>query len=244
MGQLETPKVYLGLPVVTAEAMRLMDRAAVERFGLAELELMENAGKAVAGAVLRYLKDPLGKTPGQATAVVCCGRGANGADGLVAARRLREAGVKVLVFICPPRKESSYPGPVTANLERLQALGVVAWRVETADALAAALREGDIVIDALLGTGASGKPAGTIRAMIQAMNRSKKPILAVDVPSGLQPDTGYHSGVFVTAAVTLTLGLAKRGLLASHAKKYVGRLEVLDIGYPPELVKEAARCLA
>jgi NAD(P)H-hydrate epimerase len=92
-------------------------------------------------------------------------------------------------------------------------------------------------LDGLLGTGSSGKPAGTVHRVIQAMTKSKKPVLAIDLPSGIHPDTGYHSGVFVTAAVTLALGLAKRGLVAPHARKYVGELKVLDIGFPRECLK-------
>ena len=106
---------------------------------------------------------------------------------------------------------------------------------ETGAALAAALAGADLALDALLGTGSTGKPAGAIKDMIQALTRSKKPVFAVDIPSGVDPDTGYHSGAFVTAAVTLTLGFPKKGLLAAHAKRNVGELRVLDIGYPEEL---------
>ncbi|MBI5624698.1 MAG: NAD(P)H-hydrate epimerase [Elusimicrobia bacterium] len=234
------PKTFQGLPVVSAGVMRLLDRAATERFKIAELALMENAGKGVALRALEFLQGPLAKAPDQASVVVCCGRGANGGDGLVAARFLKEAGAKVRVFICPA-KDGGYPVSVAANLERLKAAGVSAEPVETTEPLAAALKDAHLLLDALLGTGASGKPTGTIRQIIQAVTRSKVPVLAVDVPSGIHPDTGYHSGVYVTAAVTLTLGLAKRGLVAPHAKKYVGGLEVLDIGYPPELIREVAR---
>lgn len=234
----EIPAVFQGLPVVGAETMRLLDKAATERFQIAELSLMENAGRAVAAETLRFLKEKLGREPGAARVVACCGRGSNGGDGLVAARHLKEAGVGVRVFICPARKDGAYPSLVTANLKRLTDAGVAAESTDANAALAAALKDSDAALDALLGTGSSGKPAGSVRNVIQALTRSKKPVLAVDVPSGIQPDTGYHSGVFVTAAVTLTLGLPKRGLLAVHAQKCVGRLEVLDIGYPAELVKE------
>lgn len=241
----EIPNVFHGLPVVTAKVMRLIDQAASAKFGIKELDLMENAGKAVARRTLRFLKERLAVEPGGARVVVCCGRGANGGDGLVAARYLKTEGAKVLVFICPPRKEGktegSYPELVRVNMKRALDAGVsVATVGETTEALAGALKEAHVALDALLGTGASGKPAGTIRAMIQALTKSKKPVLAVDVPSGIQPDTGYHSGVYVTAAATLTLGLAKRGLLAGHARQYVGTVEVLDIGYPPALIREAA----
>lgn len=96
-------------------------------------------------------------------------------------------------------------------------------------------------MDALLGTGSSGKPAGAVHKMIQAITRSGKPVVAVDVPSGLDPSSGHHSGAVVAAAVTCALGLPKRGLLAAPAKRYVGELKVLDIGFPPELLRGAGR---
>ncbi|OGR93786.1 MAG: hypothetical protein A2V88_05180 [Elusimicrobia bacterium RBG_16_66_12] len=94
------------------------------------------------------------------------------------------------------------------------------------------------MLDALLGTGSSGKPAGAIHHMISEINKAKKPVVAVDIPTGLHPDTGYHSGAYVAADLTLTLGLPKKGLLAPHAKPCVGTLKVLDIGYPSQLVAE------
>jgi NAD(P)H-hydrate epimerase len=226
------PEVFEGLPVVTADRMRTIDHLAAEKFGLTTLILMENAGKAVADYTADFIKEKLGRESAGTPVVVCCGRGANGGDGLAAARHLGEKGAKVSVFVCPPRKETEYPDYFKANLERAKAAGVSVAEAGPESGLAAALDEAAVVIDALLGTGSAGKPAGAIHHMIQEINRSKKPVLAVDIPSGVQPDTGYHSGVFITAAVTLTLGLPKRGLLTPHAKRNVGELKVLDIGYP------------
>ena len=77
--------------------------------------------------------------------------------------------------------------------------------------------------------------------VIQLMNKSARPIVAVDIPSGLSPDTGHHSGVFIIAKLTLTLGFAKSGLMAAHAQKNTGVIKVLPIGYPPGLIEEARR---
>lgn len=236
--------VYEGLPVLDAAAMRALDRFATEKYRIPVLDLMENAGRAVAEETLKFIKTNLGKKPAQASVVVCCGRGANGGDGLVAARCLKEAGARVTVVICPPRKDGgelgAYPSAVQANLDRAKAAGIPVAAAGPESGLDPALAQADVALDALLGTGSSGKPAGAIHHMIQALTRSKKPVLAIDIPSGLHPDTGYHSGVFVTAAETLTLGFPKRGLLAPHAKKHVGELRVLDIGYPKEFVALAA----
>jgi len=237
------PSFYEGLPTATAQDMRALDRLAEEKYGVASRELMENAGRTAAAETINFLKE---KKPGSSSGrvAVFCGRGANGGDGLAAARHLKEAGIEVSVFLCPPRKdgagESDYPELTRAQLEKARAaqISVVIWSSpdEARDDLASA----DAVLDAVLGTGSSGKPTGPAREMIQAVARAQKPVVALDLPSGISPDTGHHSGVYVTAELTLTLGLAKRGLLAPHAAKYVGKLKLLDIGYPRELLTAAA----
>lgn len=233
------PAVWEGLPVVDAAAMRALDAAATAKHGIKALDLMENAGKAVAAAVAEKLTS-LGLSVAQSTIVVCCGRGANGGDGLVAARCLREGGATVSAFLCPPKSDASgqYPEMVAVNLAKAKAAGVRVTTAGSGAGLAQALAGCHLAIDALLGTGATGKPAGAIHHMIRELTLAKKPVVAIDIPTGLHPDTGYHSGVFVTADLTLTLGLPKRGLLATHAKAQVGTLKVLDIGYPPALLKK------
>ena len=227
-----------GLPVVSAATMRALDLAATETHGVKALDLMENAGKAVAAECSAFLLDK-GLSLKQANIVVCCGRGANGGDGLVAARHLAEGGATVAAFMCPPKNDGAgeYPELVSVNLARAKDAGVTITPAGPGSGLAAALAWCHLAIDALLGTGATGKPAGAVHHMIRELRVAKKPVIAVDIPSGTHPDTGYHSGVFVVAELTLTLGLPKRGLLAPHAKPQVGVLKVLDIGYPPALLK-------
>lgn len=233
------PAEWEGLPVVGAAEMRRLDEAATRRFGIAAETLMENAGAAAAEACAAHLRS-LGREPAGAKVVVCCGRGANGGDGLVVARALAGAGATVSVFLAPPKKDAGgYPALVKAVLAKALAAGVSVKEAGEGAGLGAALAGADLAVDALLGTGASGKPAGVVHHMIQELTRSKKPVVALDIPSGIHPDTGYHSGAFVNAALTLTFGLPKRGLLAAHARKSVGALKILDIGYPAALVKEA-----
>lgn len=235
------PAVWEGLPVVSAAAMRALDAAATEKHGIRALDLMENAGAAVAAECAAFLAGK-GVSLKDAKIVVCCGRGANGGDGLVAARRLAEGGATVGAFLCPPKNDGAgrYPELVSVNLARAKAAGVTVTSAGQGSGLDKALAWCDLAVDALLGTGATGKPAGAIHHMIREMTAAKKPVVAVDIPSGIHPDTGYHSGVFVAADMTLTLGLPKRGLLAPHAKASVGVLKVLDIGYPAALVNTAA----
>jgi hydroxyethylthiazole kinase-like uncharacterized protein yjeF len=234
------PDVWEGLPVVTAAAMRTLDFDATARFGIPALDLMENAGRAVAEETLTFLKEK-GLEPTKAKVVVVCGRGANGGDGLVAARYLKKAGASAWAYLCAPKKDEDYPELVRVNRDAAVKAGVEVRQVGPESGLADALAKCDVVIDALLGTGSNGKPAGSVHHAVQELNRAKKPIIAVDIPTGLHPDTGYHSGVFVIADLTLTLGLPKRGLLTTHAKQYVGVLKTLDVGYPAELIKGLKR---
>lgn len=239
MSKIPQVKEYDGLPVVTAAKMKVLDSRATLDFGVPAHDLMENAGKAVAEAALEFAAS-LGKEPASLKAAVCCGKGNNGGDGLVAARYLKQAGVSVKVFILPP-KDTGYGELVVRNLEAAKAAGVPVEMTskDSLDALLAEFSAADILLDALLGVSAVGKPTGPVHRVIQLMNRSATPIIAVDLPSGLSPDTGHHSGVFIIAKLTLTLGFAKTGLMAAHAQKNTGVIKVLPIGYPPELIEQA-----
>lgn len=229
------PDDWNGLMVVTVERMREIDRLAVDRYDIPALTLMENAGRLIAAETAAFLTAKGGKLP-ESLVTVCCGRGNNGGDGLVAARYLKEAGAEVMVFLAPHKRDGKYSAEVQESLTRAASAGVSVHQAsEEVVELDVRLRSSAVVIDALLGTGSSGKPAGPVHKMIQRINKAGKPVVAVDIPSGLHPDTGHHSGVVVEAALTLALGLPKKGLLAVHAKKYVGELKVLDIGFPKEL---------
>ena len=242
MSKIPQIKEYEGLPVVTAEKMKYLDKKASLEYGLPEITLMENAGRSIALETLKTAAEELNKGPENLKAVVCAGKGNNGGDGLAAARYLKEAGTDVQVFILEPR-ETGYGELVVKNLERAKNAGVKVGLVtkDNIEGLAAEFSGADVLLDALLGISAVGKPAGPVRRVIQLMNKSAKPIIAVDIPSGLSPDTGHHSGVFVTAKRTLTLGFAKTGLMALHAQKNTGSIKVLDIGYPKELIEEAGK---
>lgn len=229
------PEEFEGRRAVTAAQMIELDRRATAEFKVPVLELMERAGRGVAEAAAQWLAQRTGKPSGRLTVVACCGRGNNGGDGLVAARYLRKTGVSVTAFLMPS-KDGGYPPEVQENLRRAVEAGVNALQLaDDVKPLDDALAAADAALDALLGTGSSGKPAGLARVAIQRMMKAEKPIVAVDLPSGLHPDTGHHSGVFVAAALTLALERPKRGLLAAHAQKNVGVLRVIDLAYPPAL---------
>ena len=230
------PDVWEGYRVVTPARMAEIDSKAIEKYGISAFELMEKAGTAVAAETARFVAG-LGESLEGTMVTVCCGRGNNGGDGLVAARKLKQRGAEVMVFIMPPKRQTSYGREVSENLNKANAAGVSVHEVsEELVELDVRLRSSVVILDALLGTGASGKPAGFVHRMIQRMMKAGRPVLSIDIPSGLNGETGHHSGVIVTAAETFALGLPKRGLLAEPAKRYVGTLRVLDIGFPSELL--------
>ncbi len=232
MGQEIISENFDGLPAATSAEMRLLDQWAEERHGIAREQLMENAGTAAAREIMRFA----GLLP-QSKIAIACGRGLNGGDGLVIARILSKEKFSVSAFVCPPKKDAAYPPLFLAQMERAQKAGAVVSPFEENGPFLKELEKSFLIIDAILGTGSSGKPTGAAHFMIQEISRSKKPVIAIDLPSGINPDTGYHSGAFIIATETLTLGLPKRGLLFPHSQKNVGRLKVLDIGYPPDLIK-------
>jgi len=230
------PAAWNGLPVVTAAAMRALDFDATARFGIPAAQLMENAGAAVAAETMAFL---ISTKAANKNVVVACGRGANGGDGLVAARHLKKLSAKPIVFICAPKIGAEYPQLVADNLKAARGAGVEVRELGAQSGLADALASCAVALDALLGTGSSGRPAGAIHHAVVELNRSARPILAVDLPTGLDADAGAAADPCIGATLTLTLGLPKRGLLAVSAKKFVGELKVLDIGYPAELIQEA-----
>lgn len=219
--------------------MREIDRLAQEEGAIPGLILMESAGRAAFGQALKMLGD----APG-CRVLVLCGKGNNGGDGLVVARHLCHQGAEVRVLLTASPDELK--GDAAANLAMARAeealpgtrlalrfLSGPGWEGVLAEELAAA----DLVVDALLGTGIQGGARGQVAQVIEALNRAERPVLSVDVPSGLDADTGAVSGPCVRARVTVTLGLPKVGLLVYPGAEHAGRVVVADIGIPPGLVE-------
>jgi hydroxyethylthiazole kinase-like uncharacterized protein yjeF len=218
-------------PLPDAEAMRAVDRWAIEERGIDGLELMERAGGGVAQAVERLVPD------GPVT--VLCGKGNNGGDGLVVARLLRHAGRPVTVVCVAPPAELR--GDARTNLERLPGdppvrLDGARWSGEPGEPSGgpAALAAGPdaVLVDALLGTGFEGVPRGEVAAAIAAINAARARVVAVDVPSGVDASTGVVAGEAVRAALTVTFHAAKPGLWIAPGKIHAGVVETLDIGIP------------
>lgn len=211
---------------VTPAEMRQVDELAEKEYGLAPPLLMEVAGLATA-RVARMIID--GATRGSAVTVLA-GPGNNGSDGMVAARRLAGWGAQVTVLTSYDPAEAR--GLAVAQLRALSAAGlkVEAWSP-------AAELGADLLIDALLGFGAGGAPRGRIADIIEATAQSEAPILALDLPSGLEAETGEAAATCIRASATVTLALAKTGLLTGQARGCVGTLYLADIGIPRTLLR-------
>ena len=214
-------------PVLTPEQAVELDRATQAR-GISAEELMERAGWAVARACVDLTGGAYGRR-----AVVVCGKGNNGGDGFVAARHLARWGVRVAVMLLGD--EDGLREPAAGNLARL---GEVAVRVQRSDArtLEHELARADLVVDAIFGTGFHGVPEGDWAAAIDAMNAGSAPVVAVDIPSGVDGTSAAVAGPAVRADLTVTFGAPKTGAVLLPGAELAGDLRVVDIGFPDDLI--------
>ncbi len=216
-----------GITSVSVDQMREVDRLMTEEVGISLQQMMENAGRCLATHARGMLA---GDARGRQI-VVLAGRGGNGGGGLVAARRLFLWGARVTVVLAQFRDEMR--GVPRQQLTILEWIGVPVCLA--ADAISDLLIRADLVIDALIGYSLRGAPAGTVAALIRAANAAGRPMLALDLPSGLDGDTGEALDPTIRATQTLTLALPKRGLLALAARSWVGRLYLGDISVPEKV---------
>jgi hydroxyethylthiazole kinase-like uncharacterized protein yjeF len=216
------------LPVFTADEMRRVDQRAIRELGIPSPTLMENAGRGAARQIVDALPTLALPRRGARVAIVC-GKGGNGGDGLVVARWLKGAGHRVEVLLLAQPDELR--GDAALMLARARQRGIRPKVVEDDRALAA-LAGADLVVDAILGTGARGEPAPLHARAIEAINASGRPVVALDVPSGLPADGGPPLGPAVRATLTTTFAGIKRGLVAGPAVELAGRIAVVDIGVP------------
>jgi ADP-dependent NAD(P)H-hydrate dehydratase / NAD(P)H-hydrate epimerase len=225
----------------TAEQMREIDRRAVSEYGMPSLLLMENAGRAVAQRLLMLLEEPACRRGIEGREiVVLCGKGNNGGDGFVAARHLHNRGFSVTCRLAGDPSDVKGDARVNLDLARRLGIPVRPFKEDVPGDLAGELDAARWVVDALLGTGFQGEPRGTVAAMIRAANLAARPTLAVDVPSGMDADTGHVSAVHVRATETITFGLPKLGLLSYPGRAAAGSLTVADICLPRPLLEDPA----
>lgn len=215
--------------VLSRVQMREFDRLATEQCHVPSSVLMENAGRGAADAILRVLAGLVTRTPSVA---VVCGGGNNGGDGYVAARRLLLSGVAVEVIASVP--ERLLKGDALANCRALLAVGGrVRWAELQGQAQAfEALHRADLVVDALFGTGLQRPVEGDFKDAIERMNAAAGRRVSLDIPSGIDADTGAVLGVAVRADLTVTFAAYKPGLLTPTGLMHTGPVEVADIGVP------------
>jgi len=224
-----------GPTVLSRAAVRRVDAEAMETFGIPGIVLMENAARAVAVEALA-----IANAKRRTHATIFCGPGNNGGDGYAAARHLHNAGLGVtVVAVGMPRARTD----AAMNLDICRRMGIAIVEFANLDPAAGDADADTMVIDALLGTGLDRAPEGALRTAIErvlALGDAGAPVVAIDLPSGLDADTGEPLGLAVRATCTVTLVAAKPGLLVPSAATYTGRLVIADIGVPKELVARLA----
>ncbi len=223
------------MKIAMSREMREIDKTTMEWFGLPGVVLMENAGRAVADKAIEMLGEPRGKI-----VFIVCGRGNNGGDGYVAARWLHNRGARVKLFLAMDREVVK--GDALIHLETALRMGIECFdhtEPRGLEKARIAVAFADLVIDALAGTGLHGELSTIYRDSIELMNSSGKRILAVDVPSGVDADTGAVREKAVQAMATVTFGLPKPGVLLHPGAGFSGELLVAPIGIPQELLTAA-----
>lgn len=220
------------MKVVTTKEIREIDKRAIEEYKIPSIVLMENAGI----AVVREIIDCFGTVENKKFCVFC-GKGNNGGDGFVIARHLYNQGAKVKVFLLAGSANLTEDAEINKSIlgkmgvDLIEVVGERDW-----DKVHLAITFSDGLVDAMLGTAFKGQLSGAMAQVAETMNRSGKMVFAVDIPSGLDGDTGQVSGIAVRATCTVSFARGKQGLFLYPGASYVGRLVIADIGIPAVLL--------
>jgi NAD(P)H-hydrate epimerase len=225
------------MKTVSASEMRELDRRTIEEFGTHGDVLMERAGQGVAEIVLDVLELRRANT-----VLLVAGTGNNGGDVFAAASFLAEAQMHVTVWICGSRNRIK--GDAEYHLKKMIRRGITPIEVES-DADLKLQYAPAVIVDGLLGTGSTGAPRGFMAELIRFMNTeaSRSFMLSIDIPSGVDADSGGAEGEAIIADLTATMGLPKTGLIAQQALPYTGSVELIDIGIPAEYIEQTRGCL-
>lgn len=218
---------------LTREQAREIDRRSIETYGIPSIVLMENASRGLADMVLDELRTRHVATNGEI--VILCGGGNNGGDGLAAARHLHNAGCSVQIGLTID--PAGYRGDAATNFQIVSAMGLSTF---VASPEAIANQDADLIVDAIFGTGLSKPPRDPFGMIAAAVEATCIPVIAVDLPSGLDCDTGLPLGVAIRAQRTVTFVAEKFGFRIPTSPQYTGEITVVDIGCPIELIAEIA----
>jgi len=210
--------------------MRSLDRYAIEKFAIPEEILMENAGEASYFVILDEFGVAYKKF------VIICGIGNNGGDGFVVARKIHSNGGDVKVFILGD--VNKYKGASKKNFDIISGLEVEIRHIESVESIKSDVLHCDAIVDAIFGTGLTRNVEGLYRDVIQLINKSRKKVFSVDIPSGINGDTGEIMGATVKADYTVTFGLPKIGNMLFPGYEHCGKLYVSHISFPPSLYNQ------
>jgi NAD(P)H-hydrate epimerase len=215
------------MKVARVDEMKNLDRRATEEFGISEDLLMENAGEAVYFVMLQEF----GITDNKF--VVLCGGGNNGGDGLVIARKIHSNGGEAKVFLLDD--ETKFKGAARKNFEILSRMPIEISKVSSIDPIESAVLNSNAVVDAIFGTGLTREVSGIYKDAIRLVNESQGMVFSVDIPSGINGNTGEVMGTAVKADYTITFGLPKIGNMLYPGYDHCGKLYVSHISFPPSL---------
>lgn len=208
---------------ISSSEMKRLDKWAIEQIGIPEIVLMENAGLKVVEAIKESFGIP-------DNVCVVCGKGNNGGDAAVAARHLKNSGANVSILLLGER--SAVSNSLKINLDIADRSGIPIFETSGADVLEKLLNDADLIIDGILGTGLQSVVEGTYAQVISSINKTKCPVVSIDIPSGIDSDTGEIKGSCIEADITVTLHLPKIGMLKYPALLKMGKLVIADIGIP------------
>lgn len=223
------------MKVVNADQMRRLDREAVDRYKIPGIVLMENASL----GVVRSMEMKYGPLQGRSV-LIFCGKGNNGGDGMAAARHLANRGANVQVVLLG--KPKSLQGDAAANHAICKRMKIRVHPVTSSrgfTAVSREIRKADLILDAILGTGIVPPVRGLVEQAVRRINRSGKPVISVDLPTGLSADSSEVAGEVVRADLTVTFGLPKISLVQYPSLSNAGEVHVADISLPAELVEKA-----
>ncbi|MBN1405413.1 MAG: NAD(P)H-hydrate epimerase [Candidatus Omnitrophica bacterium] len=214
--------------IVTAKQMKAVDVLATKRFGIPALLLMENAGRSAVIEALKMLPKNC-----KARVAIFCGYGNNGGDGFVCARHLINKGIRAQVYLVGKKKKFSRETDINYYiLRKMKQKFKLIKSAEAAANLKNEIKNCRLIIDGIFGIGLKGKLDEFYKKLFHMLNISKVPILALDIPSGLDADTGKCLGSALCAKKTVTFGLLKKGLVKKQARKFTGKIIIGDISLP------------
>lgn len=217
--------------ILSRDEVRALDRRAIEEFGMPGIILMENAGRGIVDYML--------SCHAQGKIVVCCGKGNNAGDGFVVARHLDNLGLAVHVLIFANPEDYSGDAKINYVIAHKSLIPMTVVHHENLNGvIETILTKADWVVDALFGTGLQGKVQPPYDSVIQTINQMKTTVLSIDIPSGLDCDSGKPLGCAVKATHTVTFVGIKQGFTNPAAKQFLGHVHIVDIGIPRILIKE------